>query len=343
MVAQQQQHYRVLMVTGVYPTPARPHKGTFIYSQAQSLVEEGHHVDVICPPYSLPMPLRYALASLQVFCKTLTSRYDIVHGHFGLWCLVARLQWTTAVVASFLGDDLLGEPLPDGSWSRRAALVVRLSRWLCCHVDAVIVKSEGMKQAAGFSSAFIIPNGVNFSLFHPIARRVAREELGWSQAKYYVLFGNNPQLAGKRYALAQAAVEQLRTRGMDVELVVAWGVPQKRIVLYMNACNAVILTSISEGSPNIVKEAMACNVPVVSVDVGDVTQVIGRTDGCVVCAADPVALADGLTTAFRHSDPTTGRTDIAHLEISVVARKVTAVYEHALYHKKLLRLRLLQR
>lgn len=322
--------YRVLMVTGIYPREDRPHSGTFIKSQVDSLIAAGLEIEVIHPRPGF-MPLRYVSAAVQVFLKTLTGRFDIVHGHYGLWCLAARLQWTTPIVASFLGDDLFGKLLPDGRWRKRDEPVKRVSRWLCHVVDAVIVKSEGMKKAARApeGKVFVEPNGVDFELFRPVARADARAALGWDQDRYYVLFGNDPKRAVKNFPLAQATIERLRERGIPAELVVANGLPQTQVVQYLNASNALILPSFYEGSPNIVKEAMACNVPVVATDVGDVSQVIGRTGGCKVCPAEPDALAAALQEAISLVGPTTGRTDIAHLENSIVAQQVIAVYEYA--------------
>src|ERR1051326_6623804 len=142
-----QKPYRVLMVTGAFPTEELPHLGTFIKSQAESLIAAGLEVEVIHPKQDLPVPIRYASAAIQVFLKTLSGHFDIVHGHYGLWCLTARLQWTTPVVASFLGSDLQGAMNADGSYSKKGALVAHFSRWLCLRVDAVIVKSERMKKA----------------------------------------------------------------------------------------------------------------------------------------------------------------------------------------------------
>jgi teichuronic acid biosynthesis glycosyltransferase TuaC len=326
--------YRVLMVTGIYPTESRPDKGTFIKSQVDSLIAAGIEVEIIHPKPG-PVAFRYATAITQVFLKTLKGHFDIVHGHYGQWCFTARMQWTTPVVASFLGSDLLGVVTVDGGNSTFGTLVARISRWLCHRVDAVIVKSEGMKKAAlGAKNIFIIPNGVDFELFRPIPRAEARAALGWDQDRYYVLFGSDPQRTVKNFPLAQAAIEQLHRRGVSAELVVANGLPQAQIVLYMNASNALILTSFTEGSPNIVKETMACNIPVVSVDVGDVAQVIGRTEGCAVCSHDPEALAAALEQTFRHTKPTTGRSHIQHLDSSIVAGQVIAVYEKILTRKE---------
>lgn len=332
-------HLRVLMVTGAYPTEQHPHSCTFIKSQVDSLRAAGLEVEVIHPKPG-PVPLRYAIATMNVFFKTLAGRFDIVHGHYGLWCLVARMQWTTPVVASFLGDDLLGTPIADGGWSKKGAFVVRISRWLSRYVDAVIVKSEEMKKAAlegnkgaSGNTIAVIPNGVDFEFFHPMPRPEVRVALGWDTSRYYVLFGADPKITRKNFPLAQAAIQRLQAKGIPVELVAAYGLPQATVVQYMNASNALVLTSITEGSPNIVKEGMACNLPVVSVDVGDVRQVIGHTQGCNVCPRDPDALATALEQALQHTGPTTGRKDIDYLEGSVVAEQVIAVYEQAICNK----------
>lgn len=318
---------RVLMVTGVYPTEQYPHKGTFIKSQIDSLVAEGLEVKVIHPKPA-PVAFRYAAATLQVFLKTLTGHFDIVHGHYGLWCLTTRMQWTTPVVSSFLGDDLLGTVKSDGSYNKKGDLVAHISRWLSRRVDAVIVKSEGMKEKVpAEDTIFVIPNGVNFEAFRPMSRMETREQLGWDPDLYYVLFCNDPAIPVKNYPLAKSAIERLHARGLSAELIVANGIPHDKVMQYMNASNALILPSIAEGSPNVVKEAMACNIPVVASNVGDVSQVIGRTRGCSVCALDPEAFADGLEEAIRQTQPTTGRTDIAHLEVAAVAKQIIEVYE----------------
>lgn len=324
---------RVLMVTGIYPTERKPHAGTFIQSQVDSLIEEGVEVEIIHPRPG-PMPLRYAYAVWQVFRKTLRGQFDIVHGHYGLWCLAGSMQWTTPVVASFLGDDLLGTPDGNGKCSEKSMFVVRVSRWLARRVSAVIVKSPEMKGAARRLDSFVIPNGVDFELFRPRSRTEAREALGWEQEQAYVLFANDPGIPRKNYALAQAAVERLKDRGIEAELVVANGLPQATVVQYINASNVLILPSLSEGSPNIVKETMACNVPVVATNVGDVVDVIGKTKGCAVCPFDADALADALTEAIEHTEPTTGRADIQHLDLHLVAQRVIGVYTHAIEQQR---------
>ena len=184
-----------------------------------------------------------------------------------------------------------------------------------------------MKKAAGGGNIYIIPDGINFEMFHPMPRSEARLALGWDQDRSYVVFANNPQLPVKNFPLAQAAIERLKARGVEAELVVANGLPQTKVMEYINASNALILPSVAEGSPNVVREAMACNVPVVATDVGDVAQVIGHTEGCSVCPHDADVLAVGLEKALQHSTPTTGREDTAHLSSAMTAQQLIKMYE----------------
>jgi glycosyltransferase involved in cell wall biosynthesis len=205
------------MVTGIYPTEQLPHLGTFIKSQVDSLIDAGLEVEVIHPKPG-PVLLRYILAAIQVFLRTFAGHFDIVHGHYSQWALIARMQWTTPTVISFLGTDLQGWTKPGGRSSKKEVLITFLSRWLCRRVDAVIVKSEGMKKAAKTTSTdniFVIPNGVDFEMFRPIPRSKARAVLGWDQDRYYILFGNDPKKPVKDFPLAKAAIECLRTRGVS--------------------------------------------------------------------------------------------------------------------------------
>jgi glycosyltransferase involved in cell wall biosynthesis len=318
---------RVLMVTGVYPTDRQPHAGTFIRTLVESLRAAGVEVEVLHPSPG-PVLWRYLQTIRQVRRKAGTV--DIIHGHYGQWCLFARLQWKTPVVAAFLGDDLLGTVLASGNYSKQGTVIAYLSRWLCRHVDMALVKSAEMQRASACPQTRIIPDGVDFQLFRPLPRAQMRAELGWRQQGYYILFANNPAIAVKHFPLARAACDHLAKLGVQAELVVANGLPQTELVRWINACDALILPSYAEGSPNVVKEAMACNVPVVATNVGDVSELISRTAGCRVCVPDPAALARGLLDALQYRQSTTGRADIAHLEASVIARQTLAIYHEIL-------------
>lgn len=323
---------RILMVAGIYPTDHRPYKGTFVASDVLALREAGHRVDVIHPNPDLPMPVRYLLAAARVLWKTVTEKYDVVHGHYGLWCGVARLYWRAPLVSSFLGGDVLGTPSGNGHNTAKSEVVRKLAPLVGRASRTVIVQSSEMKQRLpGIEERLrVLPSGVDFRRFRPMPRAEARGTLGWDRERPHVLFCANPRLPVKNIHLARQAVEALHRRGVNAELVIAHDLPHEMIPVYMNASNVLLVASLREGSPTVVKEAMACNVPVVSTDVGDVRNVIGRTDGCRVCSGDADALAEGLERAVRRTEPTSGREDIGHLDNRIAIQRLIGLYRESI-------------
>jgi glycosyltransferase involved in cell wall biosynthesis len=115
-----------------------------------------------------------------------------------------------------------------------------------------------------------------------------------------------------------------------VELVLGWGVPHDRMPYLMNAADALIFTSLQEGSPNAVKEALACNLPVVSVPVGDVAERLRGVSNCeLVQEDDPDALATALERVLQRGGRSDGRTAVANLDERVIAQRVINVYTRA--------------
>jgi glycosyltransferase involved in cell wall biosynthesis len=145
-----------------------------------------------------------------------------------------------------------------------------------------------------------------------------------------VLFVGNPQQARKRYDIAKHAVDLLNER-LPARLVVAWGTAHTEIPIYMSACDALVFTSMQEGSPNVVKEALACNLPVVSVPVGDVEQRIGGVEGCELCPdSSPESIASALERALRRGKRVDGRRSVEHLSETAITEQVIDVYRLAL-------------
>ena len=120
----------------------------------------------------------------------------------------------------------------------------------------------------------------------------------------------------------------------DAELVLLTKKPHDVVPIYMSACDVLVLTSALEGSPMVIKEAMACNLPIVSVTVGDVTEVIGDTPGCTIVEREPTAIAAKLVEALRTPRRTDGRTRIDHLRHDRIASRIVEVYSHAVAQTK---------
>jgi glycosyltransferase involved in cell wall biosynthesis len=154
--------------------------------------------------------------------------------------------------------------------------------------------------------ARIIPFGVNFELFSPSAREPAREELGIPAGKKLVLFPWDPARPEKRFDVAQAVLANLDPEHGDFRLVVVTSETPDRMARYMNACDALLLVSDREGAPMAVREAVACNLPVVSVDVGDVRDVIGGVEGCFLCERSIADVGNKLRRAVAVPRRTTG-------------------------------------
>ena len=188
------------------------------------------------------------------------GEYDLIHANYGLTAPYAVTQFRLPVVLTLWGSDVVGF---DG-------LVTKACAW---RADAVTVRSEEMRELLGQKDAYIVPSGVDLEKFRPIDRDEARERVGWDVDGTHVLFPYSPEYERKNYPLAERVVERAQSElGEGVTLQTISGVPHEEVVYYINAADAMLLTSEHEGSPNTVKEAMACNVPVVSTDVGDVRE-----------------------------------------------------------------------
>jgi teichuronic acid biosynthesis glycosyltransferase TuaC len=167
-------------------------------------------------------------------------------------------------------------------------------------------------------------------MFRPMPQAEARARLGLPADRRLVLFAAPPTNPRKRHCLACAAVDRLDP-ALCAELVVATRVSHASMPLYMSACDAVILTSTHEGSPNVVKEALACDLPVAAVDVGDVRLRIGDVEGCVVFADDrPETLAAGLDRVLRRGGRVAGRERVTELDERLLAVRTISVYRKAL-------------
>jgi teichuronic acid biosynthesis glycosyltransferase TuaC len=326
-------HRRVLFVTNMWPEEQRRWYGTFIKTQAQSLERIGVAVDVL---YARGHARRraYGLATRVIGRFSRNGAYDLVHAHYGHSGVVGRLQWQRPFVLSYCGNDLL--PFHEGKTATdliRGPLEITAFRQLARLCDATITKSDEMERrlpAACRVRNHVIPNGVDLSSFDALPKAAARERLGWAPHHPVVLFVGNPQERRKNYPIAQRTCERLSVRIANLELRVAWRVPHSHVALWMSAADALLFPSSCEGSPNVIKEAMAAELPIVATPVGDIEERLRGLPGCFVRPADPVALAEALATALRHGRVPEARRAVLELSLENVARRVNAVYDKVL-------------
>jgi len=317
--------YHILVVTNLWPTEADPSYGSFVKAQMESLRPLGVEFDVLFIN-GRESKWNYLRGIRQVRRQLQTKRYDLIHAHFGLSGWVARWQLRVPVVVSFMGDDVLGRPTRTGRITL-AGQFLRISGFILARLaNSVIVKSRQMASVLHMPSAQIIPNGVDLNLFRPMDQAQARQALGLDLSKKFVLFPYNLNEARKRFDLVEAAVSQARRQVPGVELLVARGLPQEQIPLYMNAADVLVMASMSEGSPNAVKEAMATNLPVITVDVGDAAELIGPTAECYLVRREAAAIAEKIIEVCRCGGHTNGRDWIQKLSMEAVAQQIVDVY-----------------
>ena len=326
----------VCMVTNMLPTPDDPAFGAFVKTQIDSIAAAGHDVQTLWID-GRASKTNYVRSIRTLNAMLAAKKYDVVHAHYGLSGIAACAQRRCPIVVSFCGDDLFGTSNGRGGITLKSRTTVWMGQIVAHAADAVIVKSDKMlsrlSSASARSKAVVIPNGVDFSFFRPMDRQSARLGAGLSESKRYVLFPGNPDSPVKRYDIAREAVEVLRAGGVDVELVALHHKPQALVPVYMNACDVVLLTSDSEGSPNVVKEALACGAPVVAVDAGDAWQLIDGASECYKASRDPKDIAKKLGLVLASGARSDGRERIGHLELGAVAKRVIEVYEKVLRGK----------
>ncbi|WP_323675942.1 glycosyltransferase [Halorubellus sp. PRR65] len=270
--------------------------------------------------------------------KASFGEYDVLHANYGLTAPAALAQPNLPVVLTLWGSDILGKPAP-------------LSRFCAKRADAVIVMSDEMAAATG-TDCHVIPHGVDLDVFRPFSSEVARDVLGWRRDGKHVLFPYAKQRAVKDYPRAERVVDEVRnrlgTRPVAVEvgdvtqtgecsadgagaadavaLHAIHGVPHDRMPLYLNAADAVLLTSKSEGSPNAIKEALACDTPVVSTPVGDVPDLVAGVRNATVASTDD-ELADALASVLERGEPSDGRRTMTELSAERMGERIRAVYD----------------
>jgi glycosyltransferase involved in cell wall biosynthesis len=320
---------RVLMVTSAWPSAGQPRTTHFIKRQAEFLQAAGVALDVF-HFRAARRPLNYAAAWWRLQRRIAHGGYDVLHAQFGQSGLLA-IPKRLPLVVTFRGSDLLGIVGRGERYTVAGKLLQRLSRCVARRADAVIVVSPHMRSFLPPAvRAHVVPSGLDLQLFRLIPQDEARRHLGLAPDKKLVLFAANPDWPRKRYALAQQ-VMQLLPDAQRAELVVPWGAPYSDMPYYMNACDALLFTSMQEGSPNVVKEALACNLPVVSVAVGDVAARLAGVRGCEVCTDErPETIARALAGALGRPERVAGREAVGDLDERRLAQQVIAIYRSVL-------------
>lgn len=321
---------RVLVFTNMYPSDAMPFYGSFVRDEADALRAAGVDVDVYFVN-GRANKLNYFGMPAGFFSRIRGQKYDVIHVHHSFCGLIATLQHKIPVVWTFHEGEISGDtadalrerPIKHIAYSKG------MKRHVAQKVDAVVVVAEHLREPLGRPDAIWLPAGINWQRFAPMDSGEAQRQLGLASDKRYVLFPAAPGRVEKRYDLARAGIERLRAIApdtADVELIALDNVPHAQVPLYMNASEAMLMTSSFEASPVTIREALACNVPVVSTDVGDARVVMQEITGCHIVKADPVRIAEAMLVTLSSPRRVESRERMKAYSLETVAQKLIALY-----------------
>ncbi len=326
----------ILVVTNMYPTRQRPTLGVVVEQQVNGLRAIGLKVNVFLVNRAEKGMRAYFRMRKPLSAAVAEARPALLHIMYGGVMADRITRWHPKIpkVVTFLGSDLLGENL-SGRWRKWVSRYgVHCSCRAARRAQGVVVVSEGLRRALppplDKKRVRVIPCGIDLDRFRPTDKVTCQRQLGWDEGVFHVLFTSNNGDPVKRPWLAAAAVEALRGAGVPAELHFPHGVPYADIPIWMNASDALIMTSAQEGSPTVVKEALACGVPVVSVDVGDVGERIEGVSGCHLSLPEPEALAAKLMLVRLANGRVRAQDQVQELSLQKIALRLERFYRDTL-------------
>jgi teichuronic acid biosynthesis glycosyltransferase TuaC len=256
---------------------------------------------------------------------------DIIHAHYGLSGLLSLLgKGKIPLITTFHGNDIntlhpLNKSKPN--WNKILSGIVHflgnhsifVTEDIASQIKAKPVKSD------------IIPCQVNLDTFYPVDKTFARTQMSLSHSKRYVLFSSSFSTPIKNYPLAQKACLHFD----NLELIELSGFTRQEVNLLLNACDLALITSYNEGSCQFLKEAMACNRPIVSTKVGDTEWIFANTEGCFITRPNPKDVISNINEALNFSQTkvnTNGRARIIELGLDseAIAKRILEVYKKVL-------------
>lgn len=282
----------------------------FIIEQAKAIEDKGHKVVFFGIQGKGFLGYMFNYFKLKKVIKTFSPQ--IIHAHYGLSGLLANLQRKIPVVTTFHGSDINNKKVLPFS-----KLAIVLSAY------NIFVSQKTIDIAKPKKSFILLPCGVDLDTFYHIEKEEARRILQIESNAHVVLFAGAFENAVKNPDLAKAAIQLLT----DVDLKELKGYTRKEVNLLMNAVDLALMTSFTEGSPQFVKEALACGCPVVSVEVGDVKDLIGDVEGCYMAERNAQDIANKIKLVLQQNKRINGKEIVEKFDINEIAKQLSQLYQ----------------
>ena len=305
------------------------HFAPFVEEQARALQQQGCEVVFFGVQGKGLMGYLRCLPALKRAIRK--HQPDLIHAHYGLSGLLANLQRRVPVVTTYHGSDINVPAV-----RRFSKIAMRLSAhniFVSQRNVALALSPNGFITSRLKKRYTLLPCGVNLTDDQLLSRSEARKTLGIDDDAKVVLFAGAFANTVKDAPLAQEAVSfasNLSPIASNLTLQELRGFSRAEVNCWMCAANCLLLTSKTEGSPQVIKEAMACGCPIVSVDVGDVAERVSGVEGCyVVRTREPKDIAEALQRAIAFEGKTNGRERILEMGLSneQVAQRLMAIYQ----------------
>lgn len=285
-------------------------------------------------------PIRIIKFAKEVRHSLINSTPDLIHvqtGTAGLFMLFvkSKIPW----ILTIGGSDILGNPGRDLIWKFRGFIAGFVTTVCASQADRIICVSKNLKKALPqflHKKIVILPRGVDINQFIPIPIELARQKLKWELDKNYVVFAlTRSDSAVKNLPLARSVIDYYSSKlNSNIHLVLIENKTKEDVINMLNAANALLVTSIHEGSPNIVKEAMACNLPIVAVDCGDIKERLNEVSPSFVVASYNVKeISYALMSILIKKNRSNGRSILIEqgLAREKIIEKMIAIYKSCFY------------
>ena len=302
---------RILIVASIKKSYYAP----FIIEQANSIAALGHTIEYFGVNGSGIYGYLKTLSSLKNKIKQFKP--DIIHAHYGLSGLLACLQRSVPVLVTYHGSDI---NVPSVRVFSKIAM--------CLSAFNIFVSPKNVALAKAKKKYILQPCGVDLKTIVSIEKTDARKQMNLSDSDKIIVFSGAFDNAVKNSALAKEAVSLIP----GIRLIELKAYTKNEVNVLLNAADCMIMTSFTEGSPQVIKEAMACGCPIVSVDVGDVKEITSGIDGCYIAERSPEDIAEKLKLALNFNGKTQGRKRIIELgfENESIAKRLISIYENIL-------------